>query len=208
MVANAVRFIVCAEEYQRGKRPNCEEVCQVYENIVDDILIYGERRYRRKPLLTVQSDASQTGLGAAVMQEDRPVVYASRALTDTEKQEKTLISHEIPSRPWSKVGIDLMTFQSKNYLVTVIYYSNLLEVDYLEDTLALTVIRKLRAQLQGGIPMCVLQTTVHNLTVESLENLADSGKLNTTLHLHFDSQSNGKGTSSTNSKKVNEEIKI
>ncbi|CAC5412463.1 unnamed protein product [Mytilus coruscus] len=72
---------------------------------------------------------------------------------ERKQQKETLISHEIPSRPWSKVGIDLMTFQSKNYLVTVDYYSNYWEVDYLEDTLALTVIRKLRAQFaRHGIP--------------------------------------------------------
>ncbi|XP_063441937.1 uncharacterized protein K02A2.6-like [Mytilus trossulus] len=72
---------------------------------------------------------------------------------ERKQQKETLISHEIPSRPWSKVGIDLMTFQSKNYLVTIDYYSNYWEVDYLEDTLALTVIRKLRAQFaRHGIP--------------------------------------------------------
>ncbi|CAC5410926.1 unnamed protein product [Mytilus coruscus] len=72
---------------------------------------------------------------------------------ERKQQKETLISHEIPSRPWSKVGIDLMTFQSKNYLVTVDYYSNYWEVDYFEDTLALTVIRKLRAQFaRHGIP--------------------------------------------------------
>ncbi|CAG2186134.1 unnamed protein product [Mytilus edulis] len=72
---------------------------------------------------------------------------------ERKQQKETLISHEIPSRPWSKVGIDLMTFRSKNYLVTVDYYSNYWEVDYLEDTLALTVIRKLRAQFaRHGIP--------------------------------------------------------
>ncbi|CAC5394823.1 unnamed protein product [Mytilus coruscus] len=72
---------------------------------------------------------------------------------ERKQQKETLISHEIPSRLWSKVGINLMTFQSKNYLVTVDYYSNYCEVDYLEDTLALTVIRKLRAQFaRHGIP--------------------------------------------------------
>ncbi|XP_063446850.1 uncharacterized protein K02A2.6-like [Mytilus trossulus] len=72
---------------------------------------------------------------------------------ERKQQKETLISHEIPSRPWSKVGIDIMTFQCKNYLVTVDYYSNYWEVDYLEDTLALTVIRKLRAQFaRHGIP--------------------------------------------------------
>ena len=37
----------------------------------------------QKPVLT-SYDASQSGLGAVLIQEDRPVVYASRALTDTE----------------------------------------------------------------------------------------------------------------------------
>ncbi|CAG2201401.1 unnamed protein product [Mytilus edulis] len=46
-----------------------------------------------------------------------------------------------------------MTLESKNYLVTVDYYSYYWEVDYLEDTLVLTVIRKLRAQFaRHGIP--------------------------------------------------------
>ena len=34
--------------------------------------------------ITVQCDASQTGLGAALLQGGQPLVFASRALTDTE----------------------------------------------------------------------------------------------------------------------------
>ena len=33
--------------------------------------------------LTIQCDASSTGLGAALMQEGKPLAYASRALSDT-----------------------------------------------------------------------------------------------------------------------------
>ncbi len=36
-----------------------------------------------KPV-TIQMDASQSGLGAALVQEDGPVAFASKALTDTE----------------------------------------------------------------------------------------------------------------------------
>ncbi|CAC5408070.1 unnamed protein product [Mytilus coruscus] len=106
------------EEYQRRQDQTVEGLPGV-RSIVDDILIYGEgdteeeaiddhdRKFRAlmerflkyydpKLQLTVQSDASQTGLGAAVMQEDRPVAYASRALTDTETRyaqiEKELLS--------------------------------------------------------------------------------------------------------------------
>ena len=35
-------------------------------------------------LVTIQCDASETGLGAVLLQEGQPISYASRALTDTE----------------------------------------------------------------------------------------------------------------------------
>ena len=34
--------------------------------------------------LAVQCDASQDGLGAALMQQGQPIAYASRTMTDTE----------------------------------------------------------------------------------------------------------------------------
>jgi hypothetical protein len=34
--------------------------------------------------VTIQCDASETGLGAVLLQEDQPIAYASRALTETE----------------------------------------------------------------------------------------------------------------------------
>ena len=42
------------------------------------------RYYNLAEEVTLQCDASQTGLGAALMQNGQPVAYASRALTDTE----------------------------------------------------------------------------------------------------------------------------
>ena len=34
--------------------------------------------------MTVQADASQTGLGACLLQEGEPIAYASKSLTDSE----------------------------------------------------------------------------------------------------------------------------
>ena len=42
------------------------------------------RYYNDKDPVTIQCDASQSGLGAVLLQDDQPVAYASRALTSTE----------------------------------------------------------------------------------------------------------------------------
>lgn len=44
------------------------------------------RYYHHKQPLTLQADSSKDGLGASLLQDGRPVCYASRALTDTEKR--------------------------------------------------------------------------------------------------------------------------
>ncbi|XP_035700303.1 uncharacterized protein K02A2.6-like [Branchiostoma floridae] len=52
--------------------------------------------YDKTEELTLQTDASSTGLGAAIMQNGQPVAYASRALTDSETRyaqiEKEMLS--------------------------------------------------------------------------------------------------------------------
>jgi hypothetical protein len=47
--------------------------------------------YDLKKPVTVTCDASKSGLGAALLQDDKPVAFASRALTDAE----TLIEKEL-----------------------------------------------------------------------------------------------------------------
>lgn len=49
----------------------------------------------------------------------------------------------LPSRPWKKLGIDLMEFKNKPYLIIVDYYSRWLEVILLHNTTSQTVINKL-----------------------------------------------------------------
>lgn len=76
---------------------------------------------------------------------------------DNKQQKETLMSHEVPSRPWAKVGTDLFVFDNKNYLITVDYWSNFWEIDYLIDTKSTTVIKKLKAHFaRQGIPDSVM----------------------------------------------------
>ena len=58
------------------------------------------------------------------------------------QQKETLRPHHIPERPWVKLGADLCTFQEKEYLITVDYYSSFVEVDPLQKTTASAVIRE------------------------------------------------------------------
>ena len=41
-----------------------------------------------KPM-TVQADASKDGLGAALLQDDEPIAFASKSLSDAEKRYAT-----------------------------------------------------------------------------------------------------------------------
>ena len=63
------------------------------------------------------------------------------------------MSHEVPSRPWVKVGTDLFTFKNQIYMVTVDYYSNFIEMDRVRNSSSRTVIKVLKMHFsRHGIP--------------------------------------------------------
>ena len=68
-----------------------------------------------------------------------------------------LISHEIPQRPWSKLGMDIFTFSGKDYLLIVDYYSKYPEVSHLATKTTACVISHLKACFaRHGIPATVI----------------------------------------------------
>ena len=72
---------------------------------------------------------------------------------DNKQSKETLRSHEVPNRPWAKVGVDIFTFNERNYLITVDYFSGFWEIDLLENVKAKTVIRKMKSQFaRYGVP--------------------------------------------------------
>ena len=57
----------------------------------------------------------------------------SECLDERNRQQKvTLIEHDVPKRPWEKVGADLMTIHGSDYLLVVDYYSKYFEIAPLE----------------------------------------------------------------------------
>ena len=61
--------------------------------------------YDIKEDVTIQCDASETGLGAVLMQNGQPIAYASRALTDTETR-YAQIEKELLAIVWSTNKFD------------------------------------------------------------------------------------------------------
>ena len=76
----------------------------------------------------------------------------------TRQQKQPLIQHPIPSRPWEKVAVDISTINSKDYLCTVDYYSDVFEVDSLSHKKdAMTITKTLKKHFSNhGIPEIVL----------------------------------------------------
>ena len=70
-----------------------------------------------------------------------------------QQQPQTLLPTEITDRPWQKVGLDRFYFNGQNYMVTMYYYSNFIEVDQLSSTSSQAVIKKLKTHVSRyGIP--------------------------------------------------------
>ena len=67
--------------------------------------------------ITVQCDASQTGLGAALLQEGQPLAFASRALTDTETR-YAQIEKEMLAVVWSFEKFNQYTYGRKVNVVS------------------------------------------------------------------------------------------
>ncbi|KAJ8371210.1 hypothetical protein SKAU_G00112380 [Synaphobranchus kaupii] len=63
-----------------------------------------------------------------------------------EQQKETLLSHELPTRPWQIVSLDLFQHSGKDFLLLVDHYSDFWEIDVLPDLSAETTIKRCKAQ--------------------------------------------------------------
>ena len=83
------------------------------------------------------------------------------------KQAPQPLTQEIQQFPWHKVGVDIFTLGSKNYLLTIDYFSNYPEVQPLKHKDAKSVIRVLKSVFaRHGIPV---ELTSDNVPFNSYE---------------------------------------
>ena len=89
-----------------------------------------------------------------------------------EQASEPLQPQPVPDKPWQRVATDLFSFENRDYLVLVDYFSNFIELDYLPDTSSLTVIRKLKMHFdRHGVPDCL----AHSICHQSFDNLQRHG---------------------------------
>ena len=106
---------------------------------------------------------------------------------------ETLISHDVPDRPWAKIATDLFEFESKEYLVTVDYFSNFFEIDRLYSTHTLPVIRKLKAHMaRYGIPDEIVSDRGPQFTSGEFKEFISCYGIKHTMTSPYYHQANGK----------------
>lgn len=72
-----------------------------------------------------------------------------------------LLSHEVPTLPFSKIGVDIMDFKRKSYLVIYDYMSKWLEIKHLTSKSATAIINTLKELFSCfGIPLEVVSDHV------------------------------------------------
>ena len=119
-----------------------------------------------------------------------------REFDTTSQARETLMSHEVPSRPWEKIAADIFTLDGKDYLVTIDYYSNFWEIDRLPSTKATTTILKLKGHFaRYGIPDQVISDNGPQFSSKEFADFARTWDFKHLTSSPGHSKSNGKAES-------------
>jgi hypothetical protein len=112
------------------------------------------------------------------------------------QQKETMMSWEIPSRPWQIVSQDLFQYNHHDYLITVDSYSDYWEIDRLDDTTAQTVIDRTKQQFaRHGIPEKSVTDNGPQFVSQDYERFMKSWDIKHVTSSPRYSQSNGKAES-------------
>ena len=121
---------------------------------------------------------------------------------ETGQQKETFMGQDVPSRPWERVATDLFTWDNKDFLVTVDYYSNFWELDQLPDTRSKTVVRMLKYHFaRHGCPDQVVSDNGPQYASQDFREFAASWGFDHTTISPGNSKANGKAESAVKSAK-------
>ena len=120
----------------------------------------------------------------------------------SQPQREPLMQHSKGNRPWQKVGVDLFTCAGRCYLITVDYWSNFFEIDYLPTYTAVTVIHKLKAHFaRYGIPEQIMSDNGPPFSSEPFREFCRSWGVQCITSSPGYSQSNGMAESAVKAAK-------
>ncbi len=117
-------------------------------------------------------------------------------------QKEPLMSSPVPTRPWESIATDLFELRGKDYLVTVDYYSNFIEVDRLYSKTSTEVIHKLKAHMaRYGIPERVVSDNGPQYSSSEFQDFATKYEFEHVTSSPRYPQSNGKAESAVKTAK-------
>jgi transposase InsO family protein len=101
--------------------------------------------------------------------------------------------HKAPEIPWEKVGVDLFELDKKTFIIVVVYYSGLFEVQDMISTVESRIITVLKSWFaRHGIPITVMSDNGSPLNSETFNNFSDEWDFNHITSSPHHAQSNGK----------------
>ena len=111
-----------------------------------------------------------------------------------QNQKEPMRSQPTPQYPWQFVSQDLCCFDSGNFLVTVDHYSELLEVNELDNTLSSTITAKTEVRFACyGIPEVVLTDNGPQFISTEYEGLCQCNRVHHMTSSPYWPQGNGRG---------------
>ena len=121
---------------------------------------------------------------------------------ETSQQRDTLMPHDVPDRPWAKVGTDLFSISDTSYLIVVDYYINFWEVNKLDNTDSVTVIKKMKTHFaRYGISDQVVSDNGPQYTSHHFANFSRTWDFEHITNSPGHSQSNGMAESAVKTAK-------
>ena len=86
---------------------------------------------------------------------------------------ESLLQHEIPERPWARIGMDLCELKGCTLLVVCDYYSNFIEVEKIHTTTTQGVSKVLKCLLSRyGVPEVVVSDNGPQFSSAKFEEFA------------------------------------
>lgn len=108
-------------------------------------------------------------------------------------QKETLKQHEEGTTPWNKIGIDLFEIDKRIYMVTIDYYSNFIEIEYMSSTTTSSVVTVLKKQFaRFGIPTTIISDGGPQLSSQEFDKFVKDWGIRHSFSSPAHQQANGK----------------